>query len=44
MELSDYVTIVFSVPETHADILRDVMGRAGAGKIGNYSYCRSVLK
>lgn len=38
-ELSDYVTIVFTVPETHADVVRNVMGKAGAGKVGNYSYC-----
>lgn len=39
MELSDYVTIAMNVPQTHADVVRDVMGRAGAGKVGNYSYC-----
>ncbi len=39
LELSDYVTIVITVPETHADVLREAMGRAGAGKIGNYSHC-----
>ncbi len=38
MEPSEYVTIVVIVPETHADALREVMGRAGAGKIGNYSH------
>lgn len=34
MELSDYVTLVFTVPETHADHVRDAMERAGAGKVG----------
>lgn len=38
LELSNYVTIVVIVPESHADIMREVMGRAGAGKIGNYSF------
>ncbi len=27
------------VPESHADTVRDVMWKAGAGKIGNYSHC-----
>ena len=39
MELSDYVTIVITVPETHADIVREVMGKAGAGVVGDYSFC-----
>lgn len=44
MELSDYVTIVITVPETHADAVREAMGRAGAGKIGDYSYCSYSVK
>jgi hypothetical protein len=44
LERSDYVTIVFTVPETHANQVREAMGRAGAGKIGNYSYCSYSLK
>jgi len=39
LKQSNYVTIVFTVPESHADAVRKAMGRAGAGKIGNYSYC-----
>ena len=31
--------IVVFVPETHSDIVRKAMGSAGAGKIGNYSFC-----
>ena len=27
------------VPESHADTVREAMGIAGAGKIGNYSFC-----
>ncbi len=34
-----HVKIVIFVPETHTDIVREAMGKAGAGKIGNYSYC-----
>ena len=44
MELSDYVTIVVTVPETHADAVRQAMGQAGAGKVGNYSYCSYSMK
>ncbi len=33
------VKIVVFVPLTHADIVRDAMGDAGAGAIGNYSHC-----
>ncbi|MEK7645024.1 MAG: hypothetical protein AAB391_01725 [Patescibacteria group bacterium] len=38
------VKIVVFVPESHADILRKVVGDAGAGKIGNYSHCSFSLK
>jgi len=41
---SDYVTIVMTVPESHADVVREAMGRAGAGKVGNYSYCSFSVK
>lgn len=44
MELSNYVTIVITVPETHADAVRKAMGKAGAGNIGNYSYCSFSVK
>lgn len=44
MELSEYVTIVLTVPETHADIVREAMGSAGAGKVGNYSHCSFSVK
>ena len=36
---STNVKIVFFVPESHAEIVRTAMGQAGAGKIGNYSFC-----
>jgi len=36
---STNVKIVVFVPETHTDIVRGAMGKAGAGKIGNYSHC-----
>ena len=36
---SKNVKIVVFVPETHTDIVRGAMGKAGAGIIGNYSSC-----
>ena len=41
---SQNVKIVVFVPESHADIVRRAMGDAGAGKIGNYSYCSFSTK
>ena len=43
MEIKRYKIVVF-VPETHADALRKAMGDAGAGKIGNYTYCTFSTK
>lgn len=37
--MSEQVKIVVFVPESHADVVRQAMGDAGAGKIGNYSHC-----
>jgi hypothetical protein len=39
MDKSKNVKIVVTVPESHADIVREAIGRAGAGHIGNYSFC-----
>lgn len=33
------VKIVVFAPKTHTDIVRQAMGDAGAGRIGNYSHC-----
>ena len=33
------VKLVVTVPLTHADIVREAMGKVGAGKIGNYEFC-----
>jgi len=41
---SKNVKIVVFVPETHADIVREAMGRAGAGVIGNYTFCSFSTK
>lgn len=39
MSQSNHVKIVVFVPESHADAIREAMGKAGTGKIGNYTYC-----
>ena len=36
--VSKYKLVVF-VPLSHADLVRKALGEAGAGKIGNYSFC-----
>ena len=33
------VKIVVFVPLTHADKVREAIGKAGGGELGNYSYC-----
>lgn len=39
MDRFNNVKIVVTVPRSHADIVRDAMGRTGAGHIGKYSFC-----
>src|SRR3989344_2827560 len=39
MNISNKVKIVVFVPASHTDIVREAMGKAGAGKIGNYTNC-----
>ncbi|MFA5031230.1 MAG: hypothetical protein WC495_06630 [Patescibacteria group bacterium] len=36
---SKKVKLVVTVPTTHADVVRDAIGKAGGGQIGNYSFC-----
>lgn len=36
--------LVMYVPLSHADILREEIGKAGAGKIGNYTHCTFSIK
>ena len=38
------VKLVVFVPLTHSDAVRQAMGVAGAGKIGNYSYCSFSMR
>lgn len=42
--MNDRVKIVVTVPENGADNLRKVIGEAGGGKIGNYSFCSFTIK
>ena len=44
MSKSDNVKIVVFVPESHADIVREAMGKAGAGKTDNYTFCSFSVK
>jgi hypothetical protein len=39
MNISKNVKLVIFVPLTHCNIVREVLGNAGAGKIGNYDFC-----
>jgi hypothetical protein len=41
---SAFVKLAVFVPESHADELREAMGAAGAGRIGNYSFCSFSMK
>ena len=36
---SKNVKLVIFVPTTHADVVREALGNAGAGKMGNYDFC-----
>lgn len=41
---SKNVRIVVFVPETHTNVVREAMGKAGAGVIGNYTHCTFSTK
>lgn len=42
--MKELVKLVVFVPEENADEVRDALGRAGAGKIGNYSFASFSIK
>jgi len=44
MKIKNTLKIVVYVPETHADKVRKIMGKAGAGLIGNYKDCSFSVK
>ena len=42
--MKELVKIVVFVPEKNADDVRHALGEAGAGKIGEYSFCSYSIK
>ncbi|HYT42052.1 MAG TPA: Nif3-like dinuclear metal center hexameric protein, partial [Methylomirabilota bacterium] len=40
----EIVKIVTFVPETHAHIVREAIGNADGGRIGNYTHCTFSVK
>ena len=36
--------LVVTVPVTHADIVRDAIGKTGLDRVGNYGYCSFSTK
>lgn len=42
--MKELTKLVVFVPEKNADALRKALGEAGAGKIGNYSFCSFSIK
>jgi len=42
--MKELVKLVVFVPESNADDVRKALGEAGAGRIGNYSYCSFSIK
>lgn len=42
--MKELVKLVVFVPEKNADEVREALGKAGAGKIGEYSYCSYSIK
>lgn len=41
---SKNVKIVVFVPQSHTEIVLEAIGKAGAGKIGNYDFCSFTSK
>ena len=44
MDKADNFKITVTAPETHADLIREAIGQAGGGRIGNYSHCSFTVK
>lgn len=42
--MKELVKIVVFVPEENADEMREALGKAGAGRIGEYSFCSFSIK
>ena len=41
---NEAVKLVVYVPQTHANIVREAMGKSGAGTVGDYKFCTFSLK
>ena len=42
--MKELVKIVVFVPEKNADDMREALGKAGAGRIGEYTFCSYSIK
>ena len=42
--MTNIVKVVVTVPEDNADMLREAIGNAGGGQIGNYTHCSFSVK
>jgi len=40
----EYLKLAVFVPETHLDQVREALGRAGAGQVGNYDLCSFAVR
>jgi hypothetical protein len=41
---NETIKLVVFVPESHANLVREAIGKAGAGRDGNYKYCSFSTK
>lgn len=44
LQESPYLKLQISVPVSHAHVVREALGKAGAGKQGNYEYCSGSMR
>ena len=42
--MDEKVKIVVTAPEDAADAVREAMGQAGAGRVGEYSFCSFSIR
>lgn len=42
--MKELVKLVLFVPEDHADAVRQALGEAGAGTVGDYTFCSFSIK
>lgn len=42
--MTKLLKIVVTVPKSHAELVRQAMGDAGAGVIGNYHHCCAIIE